>query len=62
MTSSLPRLLTLFTVALLSACATQAPRPPQRSPDAVKADIARRLPATLTDRAGWANDWLKIKR
>ena len=40
MTSSLPRLLTLFTVALLSACATQAPRPPQRSPDAVKADIA----------------------
>ncbi|MFA0923645.1 DUF1615 domain-containing protein [Xanthomonas fragariae] len=56
MTSSLPRLLTLFAVALLSACATQAPRPPQRSPDAVKADIARRLPATLTDRAGWAND------
>ncbi|RBH29908.1 DUF1615 domain-containing protein [Xanthomonas oryzae] len=56
MTSPLPRLLTLLVIALLSACATQAPRTPQRSPDAVKADIARRLPATLPDRAGWASD------
>lgn len=55
-TSRLPRLLTLLAIALLSACATQTPRAPQRSPDAVKADIARRLPATLTDRTGWAND------
>ncbi|PPU42635.1 DUF1615 domain-containing protein [Xanthomonas arboricola] len=56
MTSRLPRLLTLLAVVLLSACATQAPRAPQRSPDAVKADIARRLPATLSDRNGWADD------
>lgn len=56
MISHLPRALTLLAIALLSACATQAPRAPQRSPDAVKADIAQRLPATLPDRAGWAND------
>ncbi|MBV6784792.1 DUF1615 domain-containing protein [Xanthomonas campestris pv. uppalii] len=56
MISHLPRPLTLLAIALLSACATQAPRAPQRSPDAVKADIAQRLPATLPDRAGWAND------
>ncbi|MCC4610983.1 DUF1615 domain-containing protein [Xanthomonas campestris pv. esculenti] len=56
MTCPLPRLLTLLAIALLSACATQAPRAPQRSPEAVKADIARRLPANLPDRAGWAND------
>ncbi|APO96340.1 DUF1615 domain-containing protein [Xanthomonas vesicatoria] len=56
MTFPLPRLLALMAIALLSACATQAPRAPQRSPEAVKADIARRLPANLPDRAGWAND------
>ncbi|WP_372382920.1 DUF1615 domain-containing protein [Xanthomonas sp. NCPPB 1068] len=56
MTCPLSRLLTLLAIALLSACATQAPRAPQRSPEAVKADIARRLPANLPDRAGWAND------
>ncbi|MEA5126287.1 DUF1615 family protein [Xanthomonas floridensis] len=50
------RVLPLLAAVLLSACATQAPRAPQRSPDVVKADIARRLPATLPDRNGWAND------
>ncbi|MCC3254451.1 DUF1615 domain-containing protein [Xanthomonas campestris] len=56
MTRSIPRLLALGVLALLSACATQAPRAPQRSPQAVQADIARRLPASLSDRAGWATD------
>ena len=56
MTRSIPRLLALGVLALLSACATQAPRAPQRSPQAVQADIARRLPASLSDRAGWASD------
>ncbi|MCD0244725.1 DUF1615 domain-containing protein [Xanthomonas melonis] len=51
----IPRLLALTATALLCACATQAPRVPQRSPEAVKADIARRLPATLADRNGWAD-------
>lgn len=56
MTRSIPRLLALGVLALLSACATQAPRTPQRSPQAVQADIARRLPASVSDRAGWARD------
>ncbi|QHG88291.1 MULTISPECIES: DUF1615 domain-containing protein [Xanthomonas] len=48
------RLLALAAAAALCACASQAPRGPQRSPAAAKADIARRLPATLQDRSGWA--------
>ncbi|KAB7772562.1 DUF1615 domain-containing protein [Xanthomonas maliensis] len=50
------RLVALLLCSLLAACASQAPRPPQRPAEVVKADILRRLPATLPDRAGWAND------
>lgn len=41
---------------LLGACATSAPRMPERTPADVKADIARRIPAGIGDRSGWAND------
>ncbi|UYB51894.1 DUF1615 domain-containing protein [Xanthomonas sp. AM6] len=54
--ASLARLLVLCAAALLGACATQAPRAPERTPAEVKADIARRIPAAIPDRSGWAND------
>ncbi|MFT4246504.1 MAG: DUF1615 domain-containing protein [Pseudomonas sp.] len=41
---------------LLGACATQAPRAPERTPTDVKADIARRIPPSVAAREGWAND------
>ncbi len=50
------RLLILLAAALLAACATQPPQAPGRTPTQVKADIARRLPSALADRAGWSND------
>ncbi|WP_425531445.1 DUF1615 domain-containing protein [Pseudoxanthomonas winnipegensis] len=40
---------------LLAGCATQ-PKAPQRNPDAVRAEIVRKLPATLPDAQGWADD------
>lgn len=40
---------------LLTACATQGPLEPGPRPTDVRAEIARRMPAT-TDRAGWAAD------
>ncbi|KAF1712551.1 hypothetical protein CSC70_03305 [Pseudoxanthomonas kalamensis DSM 18571] len=40
---------------LLGACAS-GPQLPQRTPEEVKADIARRIPARAGDRQGWAND------
>ncbi|MDQ1090766.1 hypothetical protein QE400_000179 [Xanthomonas sacchari] len=50
------RLLAVCSAVLLGACATQAPRVPERTPSEVKADIARRIPATVPDRRGWADD------
>jgi len=50
------RLLAVCSAALVGACATQAPRAPERTPSEVKADIARRIPATVPDRRGWADD------
>ncbi|OAX56093.1 DUF1615 domain-containing protein [Xanthomonas graminis] len=50
------RLLALCATLLLGACATQPPRAPERTPTEVKADIARRIPAAIPDRSGWAND------
>jgi len=50
------RLLALCATLLLGACATQAPRSPERTPAEIKADIARRIPAAIPDRSGWAND------
>lgn len=32
------------------------PQTPERSPDDIRAEIARKLPASLADRRGWAND------
>ena len=57
LSTTLQRLLALALLALLAACAgPSGPRPPERSPDEIRADIARRLPAQLGDRAGWAKD------
>jgi hypothetical protein len=47
--------LALLLPVLLAACATQRPLEPGRSPADVRAEIARRMPATA-DRAGWAAD------
>lgn len=46
----------LLLAALLAACATQGPPRPAHDAAAVRAEIARRMPATTTDRAGWAAD------
>ncbi len=50
-------LLRLLPLLLLAACAS-APRSdgPQRSPAEVRADVARRIPADVPDRDGWATD------
>ena len=40
-------------LAALAGCATVPPGP---TPEQVREDIARRLPATLADRSGWASD------
>lgn len=40
----------------LSGCATRAPSTPAPDPHALRADIQRRIPATVQDRAGWAGD------
>jgi hypothetical protein len=53
---SLRRLATVLLALLLAACATPAPRAPERTPEQVRADIARRIPASVADRTGWAND------
>ena len=54
---ALPRWLVLGLLALLAACAgTSGPRPAERSPEEIRADIARRMPAQVGDRAGWARD------
>lgn len=37
-------------------CWAQAPRAPERTPKQIKADIARRIPAGIPDRGGWAGD------
>ncbi|MCD9125042.1 DUF1615 domain-containing protein [Luteimonas fraxinea] len=46
----------LMALCLLAGCASQAPPQMQRSPDDVRAEILRKLPARLDDREGWAND------
>ena len=41
----------------LAGCAGDSTlRQPQRSADAIRADIAEHIPATVRDRAGWATD------
>jgi len=51
------RLAAISGVLLLAACAGQAPRPqPSPTPAEVRAEIARRIPASATDRDGWAAD------
>jgi len=46
---------TLGLLLVLAGCAT-APRPSGPAPDSVRDDIARRIPAIVEDRAGWAAD------
>src|SRR5690606_35165595 len=46
----------LATVLALCGCATRAPSPPAPDPHALRAEIQRRIPATVQDRVGWAGD------
>lgn len=46
----------LAIVLALSGCATRAPIAPAPDPHALRADIERRIPAAVPDRAGWAHD------
>ena len=41
---------------LLAGCGLREPRPPEPSPDEVRASIARLIPASIPDRQGWARD------
>ena len=50
------RLLCGLLLLLLAGCATRAPLQMQRSPDEVRAEILRKLPTSVEDRQGWAND------
>jgi hypothetical protein len=47
------RLLLLAAVLMLAACEE---KPKERSPEEVRAELLRLLPATLADRRGWAED------
>ncbi|MEO5628848.1 MAG: DUF1615 family protein, partial [Thermomonas sp.] len=40
----------VFVAMLLAACT------PQRTPEDVRAELLRKLPVSLADRAGWARD------
>ncbi|MGY1519876.1 DUF1615 domain-containing protein [Luteimonas sp. A482] len=46
----------LAALLALTGCATRAPSTPAPDPHALRADIQRRIPATVPDRAGWASD------
>lgn len=46
----------LALAALLAGCATRPTAPPGPAPADTRADIARRIPARVADRAGWAGD------
>ncbi|SKA26794.1 Protein of unknown function [Lysobacter spongiicola DSM 21749] len=50
------RLCAFACLVVLSGCATVAPPPSGPGPGVVRADIARRMPAHVDDRAGWAAD------
>lgn len=50
------RILSCLLLLVLAGCASQAPLQMQRSPDDVRAEILRKLPASVDDSQGWAND------
>ena len=51
---TLARILLGAAIAVVAGCSPSTPPPP--SPSEVRAQIMRLLPATLTDREGWASD------
>ncbi|RYD14464.1 MAG: DUF1615 domain-containing protein [Lysobacteraceae bacterium] len=46
----------LLAAALLAGCAAPRPRPPQRDPAEVHAQLVSLIPPSTRDRAGWASD------
>jgi len=48
--------LTTATLTLLTSCATQPTPTPSPTPSDTRAEITRRIPASVTDRPGWAAD------
>src|SRR5690606_33245539 len=48
--------LALIGLALLSACSSVPRQPPEPAAVDVRVDIARRIPANVVDRRGWASD------
>lgn len=51
-----PVLVTAGIALLLAACTPPEPRPRARTPEDIRAQLRRLMPATLQDRAGWASD------
>src|SRR5690606_24783819 len=50
------RLAVLSAIGIVAACATRAPPQPAPDPDAVRAEIRRRMPATVPHASAWAAD------
>ncbi len=50
------RAVALLSLLVIAGCASVPPAPPAPSPDAVRDDLVRRMPASLADRDGWAAD------
>lgn len=50
------RIATLAMLLALAGCVTTTAEPTRPSPQAVRDEIARRMPASVADRAGWAAD------
>ncbi len=51
-----PELLLAFALLALTGCGSRAVLPPQPSPAEIQSKVAKLIPATVSDRQGWAKD------